>query len=92
MVGALATVYSIETAEDALGSTLSKNWSLATALSLLVWYILAPQCLSTFAVTRRETNSWRWPMFMFTYMTALAYLASFLTFRLANGLGWGGLT
>lgn len=93
MVGALATVYAVEAKESetaaALGPILAKNWSLATALSLLVWYILACQCLSTLAVTRRETNSWRWPIFMVTYMTALAYVASFVTYRLALWAGWG---
>jgi ferrous iron transport protein B len=53
-----------------------------------MWYILAPQCLSTLAVTRRETNSWRWPAFMLLYMTSLAYLFSFLTYRAAL---WAGL-
>ncbi len=95
MVGALGTVYAVEVAgdEDARTKTLSdliaRDWSLASALSLLVWYILACQCLSTLAVTRRETNSWRWPAVMFAYMTTLAYAASFLTYRGACWLGWG---
>jgi len=95
MVGALATVYSIENQEsnttedshEALAQKLSHHWGLPTALSLLVWYVFACQCLSTLAVTRRETNSWRWPAFMLGYMTVLAYLASFITYRIA--LGWG---
>jgi ferrous iron transport protein B len=74
---------------QALGDRISKDWSLATALSLLVWYILAMQCLSTLAVTRRETNSWRWPAFMLAYLTVLAYGASFVTYRTALWLGWG---
>ena len=89
MVSALGTVYSLEgdeaTVEKALGERLAATWSLATALSLIVWYIFAPQCLSTLAVVRRETNSWKWALFMLIYMTALAYLASFATFRL---VGW----
>jgi ferrous iron transport protein B len=97
MVGALATVYAVEDQGEAgttaaLGETLKQNWSLATALSLLVWYILACQCLSTLAVTRRETNSWRWPAFMLAYMTTLAYGASFLTYHTAVALGGGGHT
>jgi ferrous iron transport protein B len=102
MIGALGTVYAVENrgqaeaagdkSEEAftqtLGERLSKDWSVATALSLLVWYILAMQCLSTLAVTRRETNSWRWPAVMLGYMTALAYIASFVTYRLAF---WAGL-
>ena len=89
MVSALGTVYSLEgdeaTVEKALGERLAATWSLATALSLIVWYIFAPQCLSTLAVVRRETNSWKWSLFLLAYMTALAYLASFATFRL---VGW----
>lgn len=103
MVGALGTVYAVEERgespvaegdrEEEMTRTLSQriaqDWSLATALSLLVWYILACQCLSTLAVTRRETNSWRWPAVMLAYMTGLAYLGSFATFRLASWMGWG---
>jgi len=96
MVSALATVYAIEaneqTGEDgvteALTGVLARSWSIATALSLLVWYILACQCLSTLAVTKRETNSWRWPIFMLAYMTVLAYVCSFVTYRVAI---WAGL-
>lgn len=95
MVGALATVYSVENREgsesedshQALAQQLAHHWGLPTALSLLIWYVFACQCLSTLAVTRRETNSWRWPAFMLGYMTVLAYLASFVTYRIA--LGWG---
>ncbi len=94
MVSALSTVYSIEEAdEDAaaekLGLTLASSWSLATALSLLVWYIIAPQCISTLAVVRRETNSWKWPLVVLGYLTTLAYLASWGTYRFAVYLGWG---
>jgi ferrous iron transport protein B len=91
MVSALSTVYAIEggesegSAEAALGEKLAQGWSLATAISLLVWYVLACQCLSTLAVARRETNSWRWPAFMLFYMTALAYLGSFISYRLLSG-------
>lgn len=93
MVSALGTVYALEGDEEqvgeALGSKLSKEWSLATALSLMVWYIIALQCLSTIAVARRETNSWRWPALMIGYMTALAYFSSFVTYNLARWAGWG---
>lgn len=85
MVGALGTVYAVEDTEPrALGERLAGSWSLATALSLMVWYIFAPQCLSTLAVVRRETNSWRWPGFMLAYMTALAYGGSWIVFRLVG--------
>jgi ferrous iron transport protein B len=92
MVSALSTVYAVESQSEeagvqALGTRIATEWSLATALSLLIWYVLAPQCMSTLAVTRRETNSLRWPLFMLFYMTALAYGASFATFQLARM--WG---
>jgi ferrous iron transport protein B len=92
MIGALATVYSIENQTEeklkiVLSDKLIQDWSLATALSLIVWYVLACQCLSTLAVTRRETNSWRWPIVMLLYMTTLAYAGSFLTYRITLWLG-----
>ncbi len=93
MVSALATVYAIEAADEdatatALSDILKSQWTVATALSLMVWYIIALQCLSTLAVARRETNSWRWPLFMLAYMTGLAYVASFATYQIAL---WAGL-
>jgi ferrous iron transport protein B len=91
-VAALGTVYAIGDAQagvGALATTLSRHWSLATGLSFLAWYVFAPQCASTLAVVKRETNSWLWPAVMFLYMTALAYLASFTVYRIAVGLGWG---
>ncbi len=95
-VGALATVYALAAAGDnvaeQLGPLLAHSWSLATALSLLVWYIYAPMCLSTLAVVRRETNSWRYPLLLAGYLFALAYGASFLTYRVALWLGAGGVT
>lgn len=91
MVSALGTVYAIEGTDEevqhALKDRLVSSWSLATALSLIIWYIFAPQCLSTLAVVRRETNSWRWPLFMLFYMTALAYLASFSGYQLIRFFG-----
>jgi len=91
-VGALATVYAVsggDTAGDALGVLLGHEWSLATALALLAWYVFAPQCLPTLAVVKRETNSWRWPVMMFLYMLTLAYIAAFITYRLSILAGWG---
>ena len=73
----------------ALSSVLSSQWSLASALSFLAWYVFAPQCLSTLAVVKRETNSWLWPVVMFAYMTALAYLASLVVYHTAVALGAG---
>lgn len=91
-VSALATAYSIEAEDDAaaeqpLIERLRGRWSLPTALAFLAWFVFAPQCLSTVAVTRRETNGWRWPLFMLGYLFALAYLAAGATFWLATALG-----
>jgi len=90
-VGALGTVYALSAAgEDtagALAPLIAQDWGLATALSLLVWYVFAPQCLSTLAVIRRETGGWRWAALTAGYLFALAYLASFITYRAALALG-----
>ena len=91
-VAALGTTYAIADAENATGllaSTLSAQWSLATALSFLAWYIFAPQCVATLGVVRRETNSLRWTWTMIAYMFGLAYLASFVTYHVAVALGGG---
>ena len=91
-VAALGTVYAIGEADShigALSAQLSQHWSLATALSFLAWYVFAPQCASTLAVVKRETNSWFWPSVMFLYMTGLAYLASMIVFRTAVAMGAG---
>jgi len=89
-VGALGTVYSLSATGDEVAATLvpmiAQSWSLATALSLLAWYVFAPQCLSTLVVVKRETNSWRYPVIMAGYLFALAYLAAFVTFRVASAL------
>ena len=91
-VASLGTVYAIEGGKDVaaqIGQTLAGQWSLATALSLLVWYIFAPQCASTLAVIKRETGSWRWMVITFAYMLGLAYAASFITYNVAVALGAG---
>lgn len=92
-VATLGTVYSIsasgggeELLQQGLASTISQAWGLPTAFAFLTWYIFAPQCASTLAVTKRETNSWKWPVIMFTYLTTLAYLASFIVFNIAKYL------
>jgi ferrous iron transport protein B len=88
-VGALGTVYSLSNEGDVsatLVPMIAQTWSLATALSLLAWYVFAPQCLSTLVVVKRETNSWRYPLFMAGYLFALAYVASFITYRVASAL------
>jgi ferrous iron transport protein B len=86
-VGALGTVYSLAATGDdvanALTPLIKASWSLPTALSLLAWYVFAPQCLSTLATVKRETNSWRYPLLMAGYLFALAYAASFVTYNVA---------
>jgi ferrous iron transport protein B len=85
VVGALGTVYSLSAAGDevaeSLAPVIAHTWSLATAYSLLAWFVFAPQCISTLAAVKRETNSWRYPALMAGYMFALAYGAAFLTYR-----------
>ena len=92
-VGALGTVYALSATGDEVASQLApliaQNWSLATALSLLVWFVFAPQCISTIAAVRRETNSWRYPLLMVVYLFGLAYAASFVTYRITLALGGG---
>jgi ferrous iron transport protein B len=91
-VAALGTVYAIEGGKEAaeqIGQALASKWSLATALSLLAWYIFAPQCASTLAVIRRETGSWHWMAVTFAYMFALAYVASLVTYQIAVACGAG---
>jgi ferrous iron transport protein B len=92
-VSALQTVYAIDAGDDeeagaaALGTQLASRWSLPTALAFLAWFVFAPQCLSTIAVVRRETNGWKWPLFMLGYLFALAYLAAGATFWIATAIG-----
>ena len=90
-VGALGTVYALSAAGDALADSLTpviaQGWSLATAYSLLAWYVFAPQCLSTLAVVKRETNSWRYPLLMLAYLFVLAYAAAFVTYRVTLWFG-----
>jgi ferrous iron transport protein B len=94
VVSSLATVYALsvpddEAAANALGPLISHDWSLATALSLLVWFIYAPQCISTLATIKRETNSWKNMGMATVYLFALAYLASLVTYQVAVLLGAG---
>ncbi|HEY0043041.1 MAG TPA: ferrous iron transporter B [Allosphingosinicella sp.] len=91
-VSALATAYSIDAADDAaaeqpLTEKLRGRWSLPTALAFLAWFVFAPQCLSTIAVARRETNGWKWPAFMLGYLFTLAWLAAGAVYWGARALG-----
>ena len=65
------------------------RWSLATALAFLAWFVFAQQCISTIAVTRRETNGWKWPIFMVSYLFVLAYVAAGATYWTAVAFGLG---
>jgi ferrous iron transport protein B len=91
-VSAIATVYSIDATDEeaaaaSLEERLGNSWPLPTALAFLAWFVFAPQCISTIAVARRETNGWRWPLFMVTYLFVLAYLAAGATYWLAVAAG-----
>ena len=89
-VSALGTVYAMSGSNDVAGAltpVIAQGWSLATGLSLLAWYVFAPQCMSTLAVVKRETNSWRYPLYMAGYLFAMAYAGAFITYRLALLLG-----
>jgi ferrous iron transport protein B len=90
-VGALGTIYAIDGGDvaDKIGQAIAGQWSLATALALLAWYVFAPQCASTLAVIRRETGSWKWMWVTFAYMLGLAYVAALATYQIARALGGG---
>ncbi|HET8920768.1 MAG TPA: ferrous iron transporter B, partial [Xanthobacteraceae bacterium] len=94
-VSAMATANAIDASgdEDAmseqLGTRIAGRWSIATALAFLAWFVFAPQCISTIAITRRETNGWKWPLFMVGYLFALAYAAAGITYWTAVAFGLG---
>ncbi|HEV2832991.1 MAG TPA: nucleoside recognition domain-containing protein, partial [Hanamia sp.] len=93
-VGTMATLYSVGDDADENNATLrekmtaatwpngDKVYTVAAGLSLLVFYALAMQCMSTLAIVKRETKSWKWPIIMLAYMTGLAYIMSFITFQI----------
>ena len=87
-VAAIGTVYAVDNPDSPAGGKamdghLRARWSLPTALAFLMWFVFAPQCISTIAVTRRETNGWKWPLFMVGYLFAAAYIMAGLTYWLA---------
>lgn len=90
VVAALGTVYALSGSEDVIADSLlgilRASWTLPTALSFLAWYVFSPQCISTLAATKRETNSWFWPAFMFGYLSVMAYVAAFATYRISSAL------
>ena len=91
-VSSLATTYAVDAEDEdqtleALRGRIAQLWGLPTALAFLAWFVFAPQCISTIAVARRETNGWKWPAFMVGYLFALAYVFAGLTFWTATSLG-----
>ena len=94
-VSAMATANAIDAGDDEeamaeqLGDRIAGRWSIATALAFLAWFVFAPQCISTIAITRRETNGWKWPMFMVGYLFLLAYAAAGITYWTAVAFGLG---
>ncbi len=93
-VSSMATTYAVGSADEntraiGLGAQLKAHWSLATALAFLAWFVFAPQCMSTIAVTRRETNGWKWPAFMLGYLFGLAYLFAGIVYWIAVAAGAG---
>lgn len=89
-VSVLATIFALSgneaAVQNSLATLLHNQWGLATALSLITWYVFAPQCISTLAVAKRETNSWKWPVIMFIYQMILAYGASFVVYRITSAI------
>jgi len=89
-VAALGTVYALSQTGEELSQSLepliSHSWSLPTALSLLAWYVFAPQCIATLSVVKRETNTLRYPVMMAGYLFSLAYIASLITYQVAKFL------
>ena len=92
VVSALGTVYALSQTGDDVGTALAPliaaDWSLATGLSLLIWFVFAPQCLATLALVRKETGGWVMPVGMAAFLFGLAYAAAFITYRLAAAWGW----
>lgn len=93
VISSMATVYALSGAimesEAALTPLIQKSWSLATALSLLTWFIFSPQCLSTIAVIKRETGGYKMPLIVLVYLFTLAYIAAFITYQIAVQCGLG---
>ena len=86
-VSALATTYAIDAPDEeaearSLTERLQSRWTLPMALAFLAWFVFAPQCISTIAVTRRETNGWKWPVSAWLYMTGMGYLGAYLAYTL----------
>jgi ferrous iron transport protein B len=96
IIATLAQIYAASDEETSLREAVRRDvdprtgqpvFTPAAVAALLVFFVFALQCMSTLAVLRRETNSWRWPAFAFTYLLVIAYGASFITYRIASALG-----
>jgi ferrous iron transport protein B len=100
----MGTIYNIQNAENNDGSVSLRQqlqqdrdpvsgkpvFTALTAICLMVYYVLAMQCMSTVAVMRRETNGWKWPLFQIGYMSTLAYSITFAVYRVGSWWGFGG--
>ncbi len=88
-VSSLGTIYALDESQidSSLGGVLSGAWTLPMALAFLAWFVFAPQCMSTLAIMRKETNSWKWPLFAFSYLMILAYIAAGATYWIAKAAG-----
>jgi ferrous iron transport protein B len=88
VVASLATIYAVSGVGNSssinLATYLANSWTIAMGLSLITWYAFAPQCASTLVVVKRETNSYRWPLFLFVYQLVLAYLMAFIVYHIAK--------
>lgn len=99
-VSTMGTVYAVGDGADEESQPLKEQlrndrwpdgrpvWTTLTAVSLLVYFVIAMQCVSTLAIVKRETNGWGWPLFMQFYLTALAWLASFMIYQFGRAMGW----
>ena len=89
-VSTMSTIYGIEDEDDdnSLKENIAKDYTLLISISIMVFYVYAAQCMSTFAIVRRETNTWKWPIFMIVYMTALAYVGAMLVYQVGSAMGY----
>jgi ferrous iron transport protein B len=87
-VSTMSTIYGIDDDDDSLKENIAKDYNLLIAISVMVFYVYAAQCMSTFAIVKRETNTWKWPIFMIFYMTMLAYLGSTLVYQVGSAMGY----
>ena len=88
-VSTMSTIYGIDDEDDnSLKTNIANDYNLLIAISVMVFYVYAAQCMSTFAIVKRETNTWKWPIFMIAYMTILAYIASTLVYQIGSAMGY----